>query len=163
MFDALMLRLQLAVLRSDKTFPNLAKRVREIAEALEGKAAIPMVGKRLTLIQEIQTDDFWQDLTVSRLEAVRNQLRDLVKFIDKKGQRVVYTNFADEVGEVTEVDLPIGGGNQSFERFKEKVRHFLRPREHELALQKIRLGLGLTSDDLARPCTQLFLDAGLEQ
>ena len=46
------------------------------------------------------------------------------------------------------VPVPIGGGGQSFERFKEKVRHFLRPRERELPLQKLRLGLGLTRQDL---------------
>ena len=51
--------------------------------------------------------------------------------------------------------LPIGAGSQSFERFKEKVRHFLRPREADLALQKLRLGLGLTKHDLASPDAML--------
>ena len=148
LFDALMLKLQLGRLRSDKDFPKLAKRVREISEALEGKAAIPMVAQCLTLIQTIRSDEFWQDVTVVQLETVRKQIRELVKFIDKTGQKAVYTNFEDEGGEGTAIDLPIGGGSQSFERFKEKVRHFLRPRENELALQKLRLGLGLTADDL---------------
>ncbi len=149
LFDALMLRLQLALLRSDLSFQKLAKSVRDIAERLESKASIPMVAQRLALIQDVQTDEFWQDVTVVQLETVRRHLRELVKFIEKKGQKVVYTNFEDEGGAPTPIDLPIGGGSQSFERFKEKVRHFLRPREQELALQKLRLGLGLTQDDLA--------------
>ena len=119
-----------------------------------------MVAQRLALIQEIQADEFWQDVTVPRLDVVRKQLRDLVKFIDKKGQRVVYTNFEDEAGKATEIELPIGGGSQSYERFKEKVRHFLRPRENQLAMQKLRLGLGLTADDLAM-LDQMLADAGL--
>lgn len=160
LFDALMLKLQLGLLRSDKTFRLLTKKVREIAEALEGKAAIPMVAQRLTLIQEVQTDEFWQHITVPRLEVVRRQLRDLVKFIDKTGQKAVYTNFEDEGGEGTEIDLPIGGGSQSFERFKEKARHYLRPRESALALQKLRLGLGLIADDL-RSLEDLLAEANL--
>jgi type I restriction enzyme, R subunit len=81
---------------------------------------------------------------------VRKQLRELIKFIEKVGQKAVYTDIADEIGDGSEIELPIGIGGQSFERFKEKVRHFLRPRESELALQKLRLGLGLTREDLAR-------------
>lgn len=148
LFDVLMLRLQLGRLRNDRSFPKLAQRVREIAAALEGKAAIPMVAERLELILEVQADDFWQDVTVVRLETVRKQLRELVKFIEKIGQKAVYTNFEDQVGEGIDINLPVGGGPQNFERFKEKVRHFLRPRENELSLQKLRLGLGLTKADI---------------
>jgi type I restriction enzyme, R subunit len=145
LFDVLMLRLQLGRLRNDRGFPKAAERLRDIAAALESKAAIPMVADRMELILELQTDEFWQDVTVVRLETVRKQLRELVKFIEKIGQRPVYTDFEDEAGNAVDIDLPVGGGTQSFERFKEKVRHFLRPRERELALQKLRLGLALPS------------------
>ena len=40
------------------------------------------------------------------------------------------------------------------------MRHFLRPRENELALQKLRLGLGLTTDDLAS-LDKMLADANL--
>jgi type I restriction enzyme, R subunit len=148
LFDALMLRQQLGRLRNDETFPKLADRVREIAAALELKSAIPMVAAQLALIQEIQSEEFWADITVEQLDVVRKRLRELVKFVDKRERKIVYTNFEDQGGEAVAVALPIGAGSQSFERFKEKVRHFLRPRENELALQKLRLGLGLTKDDL---------------
>jgi type I restriction enzyme R subunit len=94
------------------------------------------------------------------LERVRQQLRELVKFIDKVARKVVYTNFEDEDGPETIVDLPIGTGSQSYERFKEKVRHFLRPRESELPIQKLRLGLGLTQEDLTS-LDQMLIDASL--
>lgn len=160
LFDVLMLRLQLGRLRNDRSFPKLAQRVRDIAAALEGKAAIPMVADRLELILEIQTDEFWQDVTVVRLDAVRKQIRGLVKFIDKIAQKSVYTNFEDETGEGININLPVGGGAQSFDRFKEKVRHFLRPREKELALQKLRLGLALTQQDI-EALDRMLVDANL--
>lgn len=160
LFDVLMLKLQLGRLRNDRTFPRLAQRVRDIAAALEGKGAIPMVADRMELILEVQTDEFWRDVTVVRLETVRKRLRELVKFIEKVGQKAVYSNFEDELGDGVDIGLPVGGVGQSFERFKEKVRHFLRPRENELPLQKLRLGLGLTRQDLDS-LDRMLLEANL--
>jgi len=54
------LRLQLAILRSQHGFKRLRDQVKEIAGLLEEKAAIPMVREQMTLIQEVQTDEWWQ-------------------------------------------------------------------------------------------------------
>src|SRR5438128_3993871 len=67
-FDLLMLRLQLAILRHEPAYERLRKQVIEIAGLLEEKANIPMVQQQLEIIQEIQTDDFWQDVTTPMLE-----------------------------------------------------------------------------------------------
>src|ERR1700740_1085273 len=80
-FDLLMLRLQLGLLRHEKSFTRWSEDVREIAGALEEKTAIPMVRAELELIIEVQTDEFWQDITTAMLEDVRKRLRSLVKFI----------------------------------------------------------------------------------
>lgn len=55
-FDLLILRLQLAVLRHEKSFTRWSNDVREIAGALEEKASIPMVREQLELIIEVQTN-----------------------------------------------------------------------------------------------------------
>jgi len=59
-FDMLILRTQLAVLRSDAGFKALRKRVVDLAGLLEELSNVPMVAQQLVLIQEIQTDEFWQ-------------------------------------------------------------------------------------------------------
>ena len=73
-----MLRLQLGLLRHEKSFTRWSKDVREIANALNEKASIPMVRAELELIIEVQTDEYWQDITTSMLEDVRKRLRSLV-------------------------------------------------------------------------------------
>ena len=83
-FDVLMLNLQLAVLRSNTTFQNFKSSVRTIATLLEDKSSIPMVQQQMPLIQEIQTDDWWQDVTPQMLNNARKRLRLLVKLIDKQ-------------------------------------------------------------------------------
>jgi len=71
-FDLLMLRLQLGLLRHEKSFARWGEDVREIAGSLEEKAGIPMVRAELELIIEVQTDEFWQDITTAMLENVRS-------------------------------------------------------------------------------------------
>ncbi len=74
-FDLLVLSLQLALLRHEPGFARLRDRVKEIAGLLEEKAAIPMVREQMALIQDVQTDEWWQDVTVPMLEVMRRRLR----------------------------------------------------------------------------------------
>jgi type I restriction enzyme R subunit len=67
-----MLRLQLAILRYEPSYERLRKQVVEIAGLLEEKASIPMVQQQIELIQEVQSDEFWQDVTTPILENVAN-------------------------------------------------------------------------------------------
>jgi type I restriction enzyme, R subunit len=80
-FDLLMLKLQLTLLRSERGFERLQTQAMGIASLLEEKAAIPMVAAQLSLLQEIQTDAFWEGIDVAQLENVRRKLRSLVKLI----------------------------------------------------------------------------------
>src|SRR5271166_7014937 len=75
---------------SRRAFTRLSNQLKEIASALEEKANIPMVQQQIVLIEEIQTDDFWQGVTAPILENVRKKLRSLVKLIDKAGRVVIY-------------------------------------------------------------------------
>ncbi len=98
-FDLLMLNLQLAVLRRDPRFVKLRDRVMEIAAMLEEQVNIPMVNEQLFLLEELQSEEWWQDVTVAMLEQVRKKLRNLVRFIEKWRRKVLYTDFQDELGD----------------------------------------------------------------
>ena len=93
-----MLNLQLAVLRHEPRFSNLRDQVMDIAEMLEEQANIPMVREQLVLLEEIQSEEWWQDVTVVMLEQVRKKLRVLVQFIEKRRRNLLYTDFEDEMG-----------------------------------------------------------------
>lgn len=148
-FDLLILRLQLALLRSQKSFARLKEEVIALASALEEKSNIPMVQEHLALIQEIQTEPYWQDITTPMLEVVRRRLRSLLHLIEKVQRNVLYTNFEDELGEAVTVGLPGLGAEIDFERFKAKVQHFLRQHENHIAIHKLRRAEPLTPTDLA--------------
>jgi len=147
-FDLLMLNLQLAVLRVEPAFQRLSDQVKAIAGLLEEKASIPMVQQQLPLIQKIQSDEWWQDVTTSMLEIARKRLRALVKLIDKQKRARIYTDFVDQMGGESAVDLPGFDAPDSFERFRAKARAFLKEHEDHIAIHKLRMNKALTRSDL---------------
>ncbi len=158
-FDLLMFSLELALLKGSKRFAALRRQLCDIASALEGQTGIPSVAHQAELIEEIQTDPWWEGVTAPLLERVRLRLRDLVQHIEKGKKAVVYTNFNDEIGEGIEVDLP-QVGEADFARFKQKARHFLKAHEDHIVLHKLRQGKPLTPTDLAG-LERMLLDAGI--
>ena len=111
------------------------------------------------LIEEIQTDQWWEGVTVPLLELVRLRLRDLVQHIEKSRKAVVYSNFADEIGDGVEHELP-QVGEADFARFKQKARHFLKAHEDHIVLHKLRQGKPLTPTDLSE-LEKMLLEAGV--
>ena len=158
-FDLLMFSLQLALLKGSKRFDSLRKQLLEIASALETQTGIPAIAERAALIEEIQTDPWWEGVTVPLLELVRLRLRDLVQHIEKSKKAVVYSNFADEIGEGVEHELP-QVGEADFARFKAKARHFLKAHEDHIVLHKLKQGRPLTPSDLGE-LEKMLLDAGI--
>jgi type I restriction enzyme R subunit len=158
-FDLLMFSLELALLKASPSYERLKKQLVEIASALEEQMAIPAIAAQGALIQEVQTDLWWEGITVPLLDLTRRRLRDLVQHIDKKRKAIVYTNFEDDLGIATGIELP-QVGEVNFVKFKKKARHFLREHDDHLTLQKLRRGRPLTETDL-KQLEELLLSAGV--
>jgi type I restriction enzyme R subunit len=126
----------------------LRDRAKEIAGLLAEKDSIPMVRQQMPLIQEVLSDEWWQDVNVPMLEAMRRRLRDLVQFIEKRQRNIVYTDFEDEIGDAIDVNLPVFAGTDQA-KFLAKVRAFLRQHLDHVAIAKLRLNRPLTASDLA--------------
>jgi len=148
-FDLLMLRLQLAELRHEPGFDRLSAQVREIAGLLEEQSSIPMIRQQLELLEEIQSDEWWQDVTTAMLEDARKRLRLLVRLIEKKKRKIIYSDYEDEVGEEAEIDLLGYSPGDNFEQFRVKARTFLRAHQDHIAIHRLRTNKALTLPDLA--------------
>jgi type I restriction enzyme R subunit len=161
-FDLVVFRIELALLQVDPAFRGLKERIREIASLLEALPNVPMVVGEMALILEIQTDDFWQDITLPMLETVRRRLRALVKLIEFKKRPIVYSDFEDSAGASTQMvvqGIPIG---TNLDAFRRKARVFLQPYENHIAILKLRRNEPLTKSDLAE-IERIFVEAGVDQ
>lgn len=158
-FDMLALRAQLAILQAAPEFASLREKIQTIAQELEGQMAIPAIKAEIVLIQAVASDDWWQDVTVPMLEQARRKLRALVKLLPKGKKKVVYTNFEDELGALSTIELPQVTAGLNMAKFKDKARAFLREHEHHLSLQRLRRNQALTPADLAE-LEGMLLQAG---
>lgn len=148
-FDLMVLDMQLAHLEGAVRFNTLRDKVIDIAENLETKIAIPKVNAQLAFIHDIQTEIFWEGITLPLMEEIRKRLRDLVIHADKSKRTVVYTAFKDEGGRVKEVaQAPYDTGGVNVAQYKKKVEQFIRDHEDYWVIQKIRYGIPLDPEDL---------------
>ena len=148
-FDLLVLKLQLALLRSEPSVVRLRDRVQQIVGLLEEKSSIPTVQDQMVLILDVQTDEWWQDVTVPMLEVLRRRLRDLIRLIDKRQRKPVYSDFEDLIGSDIEVELGTYAAGTDYEKFLAKARAFLRRHLDHVAIHKLRSNKPLTESDLS--------------
>lgn len=160
-FDLLVYRAELALLRVEPGFSGLRGKITEIASLLEELPNVPMVAAEMTLILEIQTEEFWQDVTLPMLETVRRRLRALVKLIEYQKRPLVYSDFIDRTGIASDIvvrGIPVG---TDIDAFRRKARQFLKPYENHLAVLKVRRNEPLTATDLAE-LERILIEAGAD-
>lgn len=158
-FDMLVLRTQLAILQSTPGFDALRQALQAIASRLEDQMAIPAIKAEALLIEAVAGDEWWKDVTVPMLETVRRRLRALIKLIPKGQKTIVYSDFEDELGEATRIELPQVTAGLNMGKFREKARAFLRAHESHLSLQRLKRNQPLTATDLAE-FEKMLLEAG---
>lgn len=155
-FDLLCLKLQLSILKSTPDFVKLRDQLRDILSRLEAKRDIPMVKNQLPLIEEVQAEDWWTDVTPWMVDYLRIHLRDLIQFIDRQDQAIVYTNFTDELLDITAVDVPIHQTGFSPYQYRKKVEAYIRNHQDHIAIAKLKRNLPLTDADLTAFEDMLF-------
>ncbi|MGB7248728.1 MAG: DEAD/DEAH box helicase family protein [Phormidesmis sp.] len=147
-FDLLCLKLQLAILNTSSSFEGLRDRIRDILTQLETKPTLPGIKEQLAFIQAAQAEAWWADITPEMVEEIRQRIRNLTPFLDKKQQMTYTTDFADEIGMVKEVDVPIYNPGFSPYQYRRKVEAYIRDHEDHVAIAKLKRNHPLTETDL---------------
>ncbi|MGI9276549.1 MAG: type I restriction-modification enzyme R subunit C-terminal domain-containing protein [Endozoicomonas sp.] len=160
-FDHLLLQMQLEKLNGQGVSEARHIKVVEAAEQLEAKSSIPMVAAHLGLLQQIQTPEFWEHISLATLDEVRRKLRNLMQFLDKGKKTIVYTDFGDEFeGDIKEVPMP--ATSVGLEQYHKKVRAFVRDNENQITIQRLKRGKPVTEKDLEQLDSLLFEASGME-
>lgn len=161
-FDLILLTAELAALTSDATTLTRAQdAVRGTASQLEDLVTIDAVRRQAPLLEALQTPEWWEDVTASMLEDVRQKLREFVRLIERTPRNPVYTDFVDQLISSEEVELKRVTPGVDKKRFEEKARAYLREHEDNIALQKLQRNRQLTESDL-QELEELLYAAGGE-
>ncbi|REE04253.1 type I restriction enzyme R subunit [Citricoccus muralis] len=164
-FDLLVLQAELAALNGDTAgLAQLGAQLVKIAAALKDQQNIPKIAAQLHVIDAVvemgAEDGAWTTVDPLWLETVRGKLRELVPLIERRKRNLVYTNFEDVRGELTEVDLE-GVKHSAFDvsYYRERAALYLQGHLEHITMQKLRRGRALTTTDLAS-LEQILLDSG---
>jgi type I restriction enzyme R subunit len=115
-----------------------------------------MIAAKLQVIEEVQVEEWWRDITVDMVSVLQQDLRELVKFIDRQQQEIIYVNFADEMGEVQNINVPIQTSGSSRLQYQKKVEAYIRSNENNVAVAKLKRNIPLTDADLTALEEMLF-------
>lgn len=145
-FDNLMYSL---ILTSLLGCPNicLQESLTDIATRLSEKISIPQVKGKLATIQRVLSDDFWIDSEPLSFEMVRQDLRDLMQFVERESIKPIITSISDVFTESTE-GIPATFG-YDFEDYRKKVNLYVSTHMDDGPIFKINHNLPLDADDVS--------------
>ncbi len=143
-FDALMYGIELAYLAGKKysrARTDLYKKVSGIASV----ANIPEIMVQSELINKILHTDYLDNAGINEFEHIRENLRDLMKYIPKSGVKYI-TDFDDEILSVewNESDLE----SDDLKNYKAKAEFYIRQHQDEAAIAKLKGNVPLNAEDV---------------
>lgn len=135
-FDFIMLNLQLSCIEEGhaRQVEICKNKVTLLANKLEQKASIPQVMAKMNTIKEVQSTAFWSELSLSKLERVRCELRDLIQFLVGKSKKTFTVDIEDVISTQEGGELPMS----STMSYKEKVMDYLVENNDSPVFKKIK-------------------------
>lgn len=163
-FDLIILQLQLGLLHEDASWSKNRQRVETIAtELLTVAENLPFVAAVSATLEVLLDAEWWSGVTITELEKVRRELRDLVGFVPRGQRHIVVLDMEDEFGDIAEVDMHIQhaaiGVNPTL--IEEQLRTILEGHHDSLAMQKLRTARPLTDSDV-EDLEAMVANAGFE-
>lgn len=160
-FDNFMYGLMLANIDQLPKLGYFQKQLILTAELLEKKSTIPQVKAKLTLIKDVQTDAFWEKISILTLEMVRQELRELMQFlVDDNTRPKIFTRLDDPV--IDKQEGEVLDAAYDFEDYKKKVNRYIEEHKNDTVIYKLNHNLPLTKEDydeLERILTQELGDS----
>ena len=144
-FDALMYGIELAYLAGKKyarARADLLKKVHGIA----GVANIPEIMVQSELINKILHTDYLETAGINEFEHIRENLRNLMKYVPASRGAVYITNFDDEIlsTEWHESELE----SDDLKKYKAKAEYYIRQHQDETAIAKLKSNVPLNAEDV---------------
>jgi len=154
-FDALMLDIQLSVLKGEKKQMTLIQKVISTAGKLSKKASIPSVAQKMDTIKEVQQKIFWEGASIPSIERIRIELRDIIKFLDSENTPIYFTMFEDEFSGSAQEHSLLYDFND-LDTYKRKVEQYLKSQSNNIIIQKLRNNEPITKSELESLDKMLF-------
>jgi type I restriction enzyme R subunit len=146
-FDLMMLKMQIATIMMKSNQKKYENNLIDIAEGLSTKYSIPAVNRSRVTIESLRNPDFYKGISQKKLDEIREELRELIQYLDVKSKPKVYTNIQDsEISSL--VNEPSFETNYGIP-YRKRVESFIRDNKHHLTISKLTTNLPITVEELA--------------
>jgi len=145
-FDLMMLKLQIATLLLSSNQPRFHEYLAEIAEALSQKYTIPQVLKSKPLLESMRDPDFYKDLSQKKLDSIRDEVRELVQYLDIRGREPIYTDIEDSEISISNREPNLTSNYGAI--YRKRVESFIRENKLQLTISKLSTNQPITVDEL---------------
>jgi len=137
-------------------------KVATISKKLLQKRSIPEIKNNEDIIKITLQEDFWKNEGLKHLEKIRQNIRELVKFIDPVDQKYVTTNFEDAILEHEIVETSFAEGRAHYETTftnnLHRLEELVRENKNNVTIKRIQNGDVITEDELKSLEKILFSD-----
>lgn len=150
-FDRLILKLQQLLLDGERDkLLALGGDLLTIAEALADDpdlTHIAQVQNQRPLLEQILDEQFWNELTLGRLEDVRLNVRSLMRFVPRQQKVILITDFDDKLLKIEERDTTYTT-TVNVELYKAKLSQFIQEHQDVGVIGKLRRAEPITAGEL---------------
>ena len=154
-FDQLCFNLQLDYLQKGGVSDQWMNETIVLAGALSKRGAIPLVAAKMDLIKLVQTAAWWQEQSVMKFETLRNELRSLVRFIEKTSGMLYFSDFDDMILPGATEFKPVLGSN-NLEAYRKRVTEYIQQNRHHITIHKLRTNQPITRKEFTDLERMLF-------
>lgn len=159
-FDALIYGIELAYLvgkKYAKARSDLFKKVGALAKT----SNIPEIEAQHTLIDKILHTDYVETAGINEFEHIRENLRDLIKYIQTGGTEPYHTTFDDEIISVEWHESELE--NDDLKDYKAKAEYYVRQHQDNEVIAKLKSNVPLTADDVKALENILWSEVGSKE
>lgn len=148
-YDNTILSMMLDALDGGKDLRKASGKLTKISTQLSHKGTIKQVSDKIDLIKQTSTDEYWVNASITDYEHVREELRDLIKFLsDDDGKPIVFSNLDDtEIGRKEGEPVPTG---DEFSDYKARVNQYVNENGNTLVIYKLTHNQPLTESDYSQ-------------
>lgn len=159
-FDALLYGIELAYLAGKKhgrARKDLLKKVSVLASI----SNIPEIMMQAELIDQILHTGYLDNAGINEFEHIRENLRDLMKYIPDTKKTIYDTNFDDEILSMEWKDSDLE--SDDLKNYKAKAEYYVRQHQDNEVIAKLKTNVPLTEDDVRVLENILWSELGTKQ
>ncbi len=159
-FDNLMYGIELAYLigkKYGKARTDLNKKL----SALTRFATIPEILEKREFIEKLLHTEFIDNAGINEFEMIRNNIRDLMKYVQFDPHAKYSTDFKDDLLSMEWKETYLG--NDDLKNYKAKVEYYLKQHEDNIVIQKLKTNIPLTEKDVKELQNILWHKIGTQQ